>query len=142
MANLLERFRSAGQEPEIDWGALKRQSMYPELIGRTVDDIKPMFGAECAAPYWMNCPCGILVMTTPDMQGKTATCAGCKQHQHDMLDGLVRDATPVTVTLKPQTERRMLFGLVVFCLMAAGVVGSSMWDAPPRAQASSPVQLD
>ena len=129
MANLLERFRTGNAIDNIDWDALKRQSMYPDLIGKMPSD-------TCHIPSWMKCDCGMLVMTSPDLHGQSTTCANCKQHQHDAVDGIGVFVAPRHVSLKPQVERRVLFGLVVFCLITASVIGGRVWDAPPRAQAN------
>ncbi len=141
MEKLRARFGTG--DDELDWDVLKRQSMFPDLIGRKSEDIKPAYaGTTLGVPSWLHCGCGMMVMTSRDLHGGGTVCANCKQHQHDAVDGIGSFAAPRNVALKPQAERRVLFGLVLFCLIGAGAIGSRMLDAPPRAQADGRVQLD
>lgn len=132
MGSLLARFRDAN---EPDWEDLKRRSMYPDLIGRKVT-------ADAHTPYWLRCGCGMLVMTARDLAGGSTVCANCMQHQHDAVDGIGVFVPQRNPTLKPGTERRMLFGLVVFCLLAAGLIGQRVWEAPSRTHTTTYLQLD
>ncbi len=129
--NPFERYRDAN---EPDWADLKRRALFPDIIGRKPSDDTTL--------YWMNCGCGMLVMTTCDHAGQAIVCASCKRLQHDAVDGIGTFEPPRPVTLRPKTERQVLAVLVFLCLVGAGVLGDRVYDAPARAHADGHVQLD
>ena len=141
MVKLRELFRIGNASDDIDWDALKVRALYPDLIGRKSEDIVPALGSKLDILCWMKCDCGMMVMTTPDLHDQRTTCAHCRRHAHDAVDGIGVFTEQRTTTIRPQTERRLLFALVVFCVVAASVFGNRMLDAPPRVQADA-AQLD
>jgi hypothetical protein len=130
MEKLLKRF--ATDKDEIDYDALRARATYPDLIGIQVE-------ADAHTPYFMKCACGMLVMTSRELALKETICANC--HMNEELAATTGSA-PDTRTLGKRGEGRMMFALVAFCAIAAGAIGSRVWDAPPRAQADAQVTLN
>ncbi len=138
MENLLARFRTGDAKKneesyEIDFDAMRARALYPELIGRQVE-------ADKFTPPFMKCDCGMLAVTTRELHGKRTTCESCKRNR--ALELTSSEAPPIR-TMSKRGESRVLFALVVCCIMAAGFFGTRFSDAPPRAHADeSHVQLD
>ena len=140
MDALLKLFRTksdASDYDETDYEALRAHAMYPDLIGRKVQ-------ADAQTPYWMRCDCGMLVMTHRELSGQDTVCASCKRAVHDAIDMDMRGegASTRNTAMRPATERRILFGLVVGVLLIGWTMTQRMYDAPARAHADNHVQLD
>ncbi len=125
--NLLKLFfRDDEKIGEPNWEALRSKSIYPDLIGRTVE-------ADEFTPHWLRCGCGMLVMTTEDLSGQTTRCSGCLKTAHDAVDG--KGAVPLAYqkpVMKQETERSVSFALILFCIVAAGAVGHSVMTGGSR----------
>jgi len=123
---------------EIDYEALKARALYPDLIGRTVE-------ADANTPHFMNCDCGMLVMTSELLAGERTECRGC---QDELVDQANREMRLPSVRLPPpkvmskRGEGRVLRGLVLFCIVTGSVGAARFMSAPPRAQAVDALQLD
>lgn len=143
MANLLERFKSDETETDADkahFAMLRDCAQYPDVIGRSPDDIKPAWdGAKLERTHWMHCKCGMMVLTSTELAGQDATCENCH-----MNAGRPRaySTEPQMRAMTKRGESRVLFAVAMFVLIAGGTIGSRMWDAPPRAQAASERVLD
>lgn len=131
MGNLASLFKPANDEP--DWDALRARSMYPELIGRTVE-------ADDLTPFWMHCRCGMLVHTTRELAGQAVTCANCNTNSVAASHASV---VPAPRAMSRRGESRMTFAVTVFVLVVGGAIGIRFMSAPPRAQAEpAPFVLD
>ena len=128
MESLLARFKIANGSDEPDYDAMRARALYPELIG-----VK--YRADDNAPYFMRCECKMLVVTSRELHTKSTVCENCRDNREAELHS---SEAPQVRTMSKRGESRILFALVVFCLLAVGVVGLRVMDAPPRAHAESP----
>lgn len=124
-------------DPEHDYTRSINLALYPKLIGRKSVDIKPIYeGTTIGIPAWMNCDCGVMVMTSDDLHGQATRCGRCFQEAAEGNGGTGRlNIIRRPVTIRPRAERRVLIGLLVFCLVAGSFIGARFLDAPPRVQA-------
>ncbi len=133
MADLRALF-STGSESSDDahYAKLRAQSMYPDLIGRKVE-------GDRLTPCWMRCTCGMLVMTTRALSKVETVCDSCVRNSETVSP---TSGVPAARPLSKRGESRVLFALVVFCLIVIGAIGLRVMDAPPRAQAAEGPRLD
>lgn len=120
---------AASDEP--DWRVLKALSSYPELIGKKHDDVVPPFGLERSdAPlYFLRCGCGMLMGTSKDYAGDESVCTHCAASVG------APSASPrgePRAQMTPRIERQIRLGLIVFVLMAAVMVGTSVSNGGSR----------
>lgn len=136
MNQLLRRFR--GGDGEIDYEELRARAMYPELIGRQVE-------ADTSTPHFMNCACGMLIMSSAALAGERAECQGCAREIADQAGRerkLPSTRLPPPRVMSRRGESRVLAGIAVFVIVACGYFVVRLFDAPPRAQAAERLVLD
>lgn len=113
-----------------------------------IDDPHVEIGRQVEADdtlHFMNCACGVVIMTTPLLKGERMVCFSCREFakvQAELEKTLPSVRLPPPQTISKRGEGRVLVGLVLFCIVIAGVFGTRFIDAPPRAQAAEGPALD